>query len=68
MILLGLSFDKCRRFTYLMFKTLQAVGISVEFCSHLVHTFAVSVESSRVKRSADALTKMGSSVSIAYQV
>ncbi|XP_034244049.1 NPC intracellular cholesterol transporter 1 isoform X2 [Thrips palmi] len=40
----------------------MAVGISVEFCSHLVHTFAVSVESSRVKRSADALTKMGSSI------
>ncbi|XP_026286782.1 NPC intracellular cholesterol transporter 1 isoform X2 [Frankliniella occidentalis] len=40
----------------------MAVGISVEFCSHLVHTFAVSVETSRVKRSADALTKMGSSI------
>ncbi|KAK3917399.1 NPC intracellular cholesterol transporter 1 [Frankliniella fusca] len=40
----------------------MAVGISVEFCSHLVHAFAVSVETSRIKRSADALTKMGSSI------
>lgn len=40
----------------------MAVGISVEFCSHLVHSFSVSVEDSREKRAADALTKMGSSV------
>lgn len=40
----------------------MAVGISVEFCSHLVHSFSVSVEETRVRRSADALTKMGSSV------
>ncbi|GLV34537.1 Niemann-Pick type C-1a [Carabus blaptoides fortunei] len=40
----------------------MAVGIAVEFCSHLVHSFSVSVESSRVDRAADALTRMGSSV------
>ncbi|XP_055614441.1 NPC intracellular cholesterol transporter 1, partial [Uranotaenia lowii] len=40
----------------------MAVGISVEFCSHLVHSFSVSVEETRERRSADALTKMGSSV------
>ncbi|CRL00931.1 CLUMA_CG014455, isoform A, partial [Clunio marinus] len=40
----------------------MAVGISVEFCSHLVHSFSVSVQETKVKRSADALTKMGSSI------
>lgn len=40
----------------------MAVGISVEFCSHLVHSFSVSIYDSREKRAADALTKMGSSV------
>jgi Niemann-Pick C1 protein len=40
----------------------MAVGISVEFCSHLVHSFSLSKEESREKRAADALTKMGSSV------
>ncbi|XP_055643175.1 NPC intracellular cholesterol transporter 1 isoform X2 [Toxorhynchites rutilus septentrionalis] len=40
----------------------MAVGISVEFCSHLVHSFSVSTEETREKRAADALTKMGSSV------
>lgn len=40
----------------------MAVGISVEFCSHLVHSFSVSIYETREKRAADALTKMGSSV------
>lgn len=40
----------------------MAVGISVEFCSHLVHSFSVSVCPTRIERSADALVKMGSSV------
>lgn len=40
----------------------MAVGISVEFCSHLVHSFSVSVEETRERRAADSLTKMGSSV------
>ncbi|XP_049770366.1 NPC intracellular cholesterol transporter 1-like isoform X1 [Schistocerca cancellata] len=40
----------------------MAVGIAVEFCSHLVHSFAVSVEETRVARVTDALVNMGSSV------
>lgn len=40
----------------------MAVGISVEFCSHLVHSFSTSMEPTRVERAADALTKMGSSI------
>lgn len=40
----------------------MAVGISVEFCSHLVHSFAMSVKETRAQRAADALTKMGSSI------
>ncbi|KAJ9597835.1 hypothetical protein L9F63_011330, partial [Diploptera punctata] len=40
----------------------MAVGIAVEFCSHLVHSFAVSVKETRVQRAEDALTHMGSSI------
>uniref|UniRef100_W8AQJ5 Niemann-Pick C1 protein n=1 Tax=Ceratitis capitata TaxID=7213 RepID=W8AQJ5_CERCA len=40
----------------------MAVGISVEFCSHLVHSFSISMESTREKRAADCLAKMGSSI------
>ncbi|XP_033220867.1 NPC intracellular cholesterol transporter 1 [Belonocnema kinseyi] len=40
----------------------MAVGIAVEFCSHLVHSFSVSVQPTRVERVADSLTNMGSSV------
>ncbi|KOB77248.1 Niemann-Pick C1 protein [Operophtera brumata] len=40
----------------------MAVGIAVEFCSHLVHSFSVSGGRSRVARAADSLTRMGSSV------
>ncbi|XP_059468313.1 NPC intracellular cholesterol transporter 1 isoform X2 [Neocloeon triangulifer] len=40
----------------------MALGISVEFCSHLVHSFSVSMEENRVRRAADCLTNMGSSV------
>lgn len=40
----------------------MAVGISVEFCSHLVHSFGVSMEETRVRRAADSLTRMGSSI------
>ncbi|XP_017879993.1 NPC intracellular cholesterol transporter 1 isoform X4 [Ceratina calcarata] len=40
----------------------MAVGIAVEFCSHLVHSFSVSVRTTRVDRVADALTNMGSSI------
>ncbi|XP_015908024.1 NPC intracellular cholesterol transporter 1 isoform X1 [Parasteatoda tepidariorum] len=38
------------------------VGISVEFCSHLTHSFAISPEPTRVKRAQSALQRMGSSI------
>lgn len=40
----------------------MAVGIAVEFCSHLVHCFSVSMEPTREKRAANALTVLGSSI------
>ncbi|KAF2896926.1 hypothetical protein ILUMI_09250 [Ignelater luminosus] len=40
----------------------MAVGIAVEFCSHLVHSFSVSVQPTRVERASDALARMGSSI------
>lgn len=40
----------------------MAVGISVEFCSHLVHSFSMSVCPTRKERAEDALIKMGSSI------
>ncbi|XP_013397957.1 Niemann-Pick C1 protein isoform X2 [Lingula anatina] len=41
---------------------IMCVGISVEFCSHIVRAFAVSIRNSRVERAKDALAHMGSSV------
>ena len=41
----------------------QAVGISVEFCSHIARAFTVNTKESRVERAKHALAKMGSSVS-----
>ncbi|XP_037082633.1 NPC intracellular cholesterol transporter 1-like [Pollicipes pollicipes] len=41
---------------------IMAVGISVEFCSHITRAFAVSLKPSRVERASEALTNMGSSV------
>ena len=46
----------------LIFFFSQAVGISVEFCSHIVRAFAVSIEPTRIGRSRESLIKMGSSV------
>ncbi|XP_046884533.1 LOW QUALITY PROTEIN: NPC intracellular cholesterol transporter 1 [Hypomesus transpacificus] len=40
----------------------MTVGISVEFCSHIVRAFSVSVRTSRVERAEEALANMGSSV------
>ncbi|CAH2044145.1 unnamed protein product, partial [Iphiclides podalirius] len=40
----------------------MAVGIAVEFCSHLVHSFSVSPGATREQRASEALTRMGSSV------
>ncbi|XP_017858960.1 PREDICTED: Niemann-Pick C1 protein [Drosophila arizonae] len=40
----------------------MAIGISVEFCSHLVHSFSLSKELNQIKRAADSLSQMGSSI------
>ena len=40
----------------------QAIGISVEFCSHIVRWFAHSPAISRVERAKDAVAHMGTSV------
>lgn len=40
----------------------MAVGISVEFCSHIARAFALSPHAKPVDRAQDALVKMGSSV------
>ncbi|KAF8767939.1 NPC intracellular cholesterol transporter 1 like protein [Argiope bruennichi] len=39
-----------------------AVGISVEFCTHLTRSFAISTKPSRILRAQDALCEMGTSV------
>ncbi|XP_075233527.1 NPC intracellular cholesterol transporter 1 homolog 1b-like isoform X2 [Lycorma delicatula] len=39
-----------------------SVGISVEFCSHIVHAFNASSEQTKQKKSADALITIGTSV------
>lgn len=38
------------------------VGISVEFCSHLVRSYVISPENTRVSRATDSLSRMGSSI------
>ncbi|XP_070506187.1 NPC intracellular cholesterol transporter 1 homolog 1b-like [Chironomus tepperi] len=40
----------------------MTVGISVEFCTHLVHSFRSSSESTSLDRVKESLTKMGSSI------
>ena len=46
----------------------MAVGISVEFSSHITRAFAVNVGDDRVQRAQDTLTNMGSSVSAAFKM
>lgn len=43
---------------------LQSCGISVEFCSHIVRAFSISMKKNRVGRAEEALAHMGSSVSL----
>lgn len=38
------------------------MGIAVEFCGHIVHSFEISTANSALKRSTEALAEMGSSV------
>uniref|UniRef100_A0A3B5AWE7 NPC intracellular cholesterol transporter 1 n=1 Tax=Stegastes partitus TaxID=144197 RepID=A0A3B5AWE7_9TELE len=40
----------------------MSCGISVEFCSHIVRAFSISVRRNRVERAEEALAHMGSSV------
>lgn len=40
----------------------MAVGIAVEFCSHIVHSFNISTESTRILKAKDSLIYTGSSV------
>ncbi|EDV22560.1 uncharacterized protein TRIADDRAFT_28666, partial [Trichoplax adhaerens] len=40
----------------------MAIGISVEFCSHIVRAFVVSKQETREARAQEALSRMGSSV------
>ncbi|XP_072220630.1 NPC intracellular cholesterol transporter 1 [Leuresthes tenuis] len=40
----------------------MSIGISVEFCSHIVRAFSISVKKNRVERAEEALAHMGSSV------
>ena len=47
---------------------LQAIGISVEFCSHIARAFTVNRHDSRVERAKEALAKMGSSVSLLFVI
>ena len=46
----------------------MAVGISVEFSSHITRAFAVNVGENRVQRATDTLVTMGSSVSILEKI
>lgn len=46
--------------------TLQSCGIAVEFCSHVTRAFTISTKGSRVERAEEALSHMGSSVSICW--
>lgn len=46
----------------MIFKTIhfiQAIGISVEFCSHIARAFATSNGKTRKERASEALYKMG---------
>lgn len=46
---------------------LQAVGISVEFVSHMTRSFALSIKLTRVERAKEATANMGSAVSTSEQ-
>lgn len=47
---------------FFLFPHEKGVGISVEFCSHLVRSYVISPEPTRIRRAKDSLSKMGSSV------
>lgn len=41
---------------------LQSVGISVEFCSHIIHSYLKSKKETKIERASDTLNYTGSSV------
>lgn len=41
---------------------LQSVGISVEFCSHIIHSYLKSKKKTKIERASDTLNYTGSSV------
>ena len=45
---------------------IKAAGISVEFCSHIVHGYLISKRSSREGKASEALSEIGSSVSYLF--
>merc|ERR1719427_2286954 len=57
MYLWGISFNAVSLVNLVM-----SVGISVEFCSHVVRAFSTSTKATRVERAEDALGRVGSSV------
>lgn len=62
------SFIKLNNFLYitgwrLKYKYLQAAGISVEFCSHIVHAYVTSTAITRIAKTSEVLSVTGSSVS-----
>lgn len=60
------KFEKVWKWMFLVMASIDvqvmAVGIAVEFCSHLVHSFSVSPGTNRISRVSSSLTRMGSSV------
>ncbi|KAF3419806.1 hypothetical protein E2986_12764, partial [Frieseomelitta varia] len=42
--------------------SIYAAGISVEFCSHIIHSYLKSTKNTKLDRASDALNEMGSSV------
>lgn len=54
--------------TYTVCFIFQAIGISVEFCAHIIRAFAVSLQPTRVERARESLAHMGSSVSVSKSV
>ncbi|EFN63960.1 Niemann-Pick C1 protein [Camponotus floridanus] len=45
-----------------IYEFLQASGISVEFCSHIVHSYVTSTAITKIGKASEALSVMGSSV------
>ena len=62
------EFEDCFDTCLFLLLRLQAIGISVEFCSHIARAFTLSRQDSRVEKAKEALAKMGSSVSLLFVI